>query len=162
MSEPTAFTGTVKDGKFIAEDAKAFKLAFAHHEGRRVVLWVKRFMKIRSTGKDGGPDANGYYWGVVVYFWGRELGMDDPKQVHEVLKTMYHFKPILVGEEVLRVPLSTAGMESGPFWAFVERCRVGFGETYPGGQIPSPGEGVSQMLMAEYESLGNAKQKEAA
>lgn len=161
MSEPVAYMGTIKDGKFIPDEPKPFKMAFVPHEGRKVVVWVKRFMRIRSTGKDGGPDANGYYWAVIVYYWGQALGMDDPKQVHEVLKTMYNYKPVLVGEEVLRVPMSTV-MESGPFEGFLERCRVGFVETYPGGRIPLPNEPVAQMLMAEYEAQGNAKARIAA
>jgi len=157
MNEPKAFTGTVKGGKFEADDTRAFVKAFIPHEGRKVVLWVKRWQKLRSTGKDGEADYNGYYWSVVIYFWQEKMKMSDDKQMHEVLKTMYNFKPVLVGDEVVRVPLTTV-MESSEFHAFIERCRDGYAEVH-GGEIPGPGEGLSQRLMAEYAALGNARSK---
>ncbi len=157
MNEPKAFTGTVKGGKFEADDTRAFVKAFVPHEGRKVVLWVKRWQKLRSTGREGEADYNGYYWSTVIFFWMEKMGIDDAKMMHEVLKTMYNFKPVLIGDEVIRVPLSTV-MESGEFWAFIERCRKGYSETF-GGEIPDPNEGLSQRLMAEYAALGNARSK---
>lgn len=146
IAEP--ITGKVKDGKFVPDSPDGFKGAFRLHEGRKVVLNIKRWQPVRS------PEANAYYWAVVVVFWMKEQGESDSITMHEILKTAYNYKSVQIGEEVLRVPLSTKKMESGPFGQFVDRCKEGFRENF-GGIIPPPSSAVSLQMIEEYNQLGN-------
>lgn len=154
----TPILGLVKGGKFTPDSPSDFRNAFIRHEGRRVVVNVKRWQPIRSTGKDGGPDANGYYWGVIVHFWNEALGFRDPKMTHETLKTAFNYKPVLVGDEVIRIPLTTV-MDSGPFAEYCDKCREGFKDTFPPGEIPAPDNPVSIQMIEEYNALGNARER---
>ncbi len=144
-------------GEFIPDDEAAFKAAKRPHEGRRVVILIKRFMKIRTTGKPGeDANYNGYFFGVVVVYWMKEMHIDDAKEMYLILKMLYNYKPVLMGEEFIRVPISTKDMLSGPFWGFVQKCCKGFVEQY-GYEIPDPTNVVSQEMMNEYHQLGNAR-----
>lgn len=150
MTEP--ITGIVKNGKFEADVPKAFAQAFRFHEGRRVVVTVKRFQNKRS------PEANAYYWAVVVAYWMREYGEGDANNMHEILKTAYNYQPRLVGDQVLQIPMPTRNLESGKFAAFVDRCKDGFKENY-NGEIPPPSSAVSLEMIEEYNRLGNSKEE---
>lgn len=142
------------DGKLPPEGQKALDRDIALNAGR-VIFWnVKRLQKETS------PEARGYYFGVVVVYWMKEYGTDDPDFMHEILKVLYNFKPVLVGDEVVRVPLSTSkkAMQSDGFSKYVDRCCNGFVEHY-NGNIPPASSAISLRMIEEYNQLGNARNK---
>ncbi len=155
ISQP--FLAKVDNGQIVAMDANARKSAVRPHEGRIIVVTLKRFMKVRTTGKpDEDANANGYYFGVVIPYWMRKMFIDDQKEMHIILKTLYNYKGVLVGDEFVRIPVSIKGMFSAPFWEYVQKCRTGYAQEY-GDEIPDPTTIVAQELMAEYHALGNAR-----
>jgi hypothetical protein len=126
--------GTVKSGRFVADDPALFRKAFYCHENRKVELTVKRHSKRRSS------NQNQYYWGVVVAMIGEHIGESNPETVHEILKVAHNFeiRSVMVGHH-LRVPLSTTALSTADFEAYLERIRrwaSEFLELY----IPTPNE----------------------
>jgi chloramphenicol 3-O-phosphotransferase len=71
--------GTVVNGKFIPEDAKTFREAFYHFEGKPVEVIVRRKRKQRSDRQ------NRYYRGVIVRILADHLGYSED-EMHEALK----------------------------------------------------------------------------
>ena len=126
------FTGKVKNGKFIADIAEAFKKAFYQYEGRAVTLLVKELRDTRSN------QANRYYWGVVVAAIADYMGERDAECVHELLKVECNPKFVTQGKITYRLGMSTK-LDSKEFWEYVERVRE-FGAVKCGLYIPNPGE----------------------
>lgn len=110
------FIGTVKGGKFIADDREAFKRAFWVHEGKRVKLEVKRYFKKRSL------KQNDYYHGKIVQMLSDFLGYE-PDEMHNTLKAKFNSKPEIVrGKEVNRV-MSTASLTTDEFTNYMDRIK---------------------------------------
>lgn len=127
------FYGKVKKGKFVPENEDAFRKAFRFHENRRVAVQVKRYQESRSN------QANRYYFGVVVAMIAEAMGEDDLEAVHEALKLEHNYYLAKVGNKEIRVPLSTANMETGEFNHYIERVKKWASE-YLSLYIPDPGE----------------------
>ncbi len=109
--------GKVVGGKFVPKDAPTFKKAFWAHEGKDVDITVKRHRETRSL------NQNNYYWGVVVTMIGAAMGEGDIEAVHEVLKREHNYYVATVGKKEIRVPMSTAELETDEFEAYLERVR---------------------------------------
>ena len=109
--------GKVEGGKFKSEDAALFKKAFYPHEGKRVDITVKRHRDNRSN------NQNAYYFGVVVAMIGQAMGEDDMEAIHEVLKLEHNYYIATVGKKEIRVPMSTAELDTAAFEAYLERVR---------------------------------------
>lgn len=109
--------GSVVAGKFSADDKDLLRRAFWPHEGKRVELTVKRHRKNRTL------PQNNYYWGVVVPMVGDAIGESDLEAIHEVLKREhnYYIKP--VGKQEIRVPMSTADLNTAEFEEYLEKIR---------------------------------------
>lgn len=129
----TEVLGTVAKGKFQPENVKAFKAAFYSNEGKRVRVTVERFRKKRST------PANAYYWGVVVPMIGAAIGEDDQEAVHDALKAEFNYEIVAVGNKEIRVPKSTAGLDTLQFNDYLERVRR-FASEFLHLYVPEPGE----------------------
>lgn len=125
--------GFVEGGKFTADDKDLFRRAFWPHERKRVVLTVKRERKDRSL------NQNNYYWGVVVTMIGQAIGETDIESVHEVLKREHNYYIRTVSGRDIRVPLSTADLNTADFEAYMERVRRWASE-YLSLYIPLPNE----------------------
>jgi hypothetical protein len=125
--------GKVEKGKFIAEDPRAFRSAFFGHEGKRVRVTVERFRNRRST------EQNRYYHGIVVPAIGKAIGEQDMESVHEMLKAEFNYEILVIGNKEMKVPRSTAKLETVAFSEYMEKVRMWaakFLELY----IPDPNE----------------------
>lgn len=109
--------GRVIDGKFIADDQKVFRAAFYCHENQAVEVSVKRLRKVRSM------NQNKYYWSVVIAAIGKAMGESDPEAVHAALKYELNYYIMTVGKKEIRVPLSTAELNTAEFEEYLEKCR---------------------------------------
>lgn len=125
--------GYVKDGSFVAYDKEKFKAAFYCHEGKEVEFTPKRHRKDRSV------NQNSYYWGIVVPMIGKAMGETDAESIHCVLKHEHNYYVASGDHGEIRVPLSTADLNTADFEAYLERIRrwaVEFFSLY----IPLPNE----------------------
>lgn len=127
--------GRVENGKFVAHDPKVFNAAFYCHEGKEVEFTPKRHRKVRSL------NQNAYYFGVVVPMIGQAMGETDIDAVHEVLKHEHNYYITAIGKKEIRVPLSTAELDTMDFEAYLERVRRWASE-YFSLYIPLPNEVV--------------------
>lgn len=113
--------GMVRDGALVADDPELFKMAFRCHEGRRVRVEVTRERKARSL------NQNRYYWAVIVHLIAAAMGEDDPEVAHDALKLQCNSEIRLMGKGAerweMRVPLSTADLDTAGFEAYCDRCR---------------------------------------
>ena len=120
--------GKVNRGKFIPSDPKEFSKAFLHHEGKPVVVSVKRKTRDRSN------QQNRYYWGVVIKILGDHFGYTD-LEMHEALK----FEFLRVEEQGKPITCkSTSQLSTVEFEQYLEnvkRWAVQEYHTY----IPDPG-----------------------
>jgi len=149
---PTAFLGTIKDGKPVPDDVQTFNRANRLMERRRVKIavtpWFPKMPK----------QAFGYYWGVVIVFWCKRFHEENPKFMHEVLMTLYSFRMAQVGDEMIRVPKRLSRMDSKEGGIHIDKCLKGFSEQY-GFEIPPPTSVVSQQMIEEYSKFGNANER---
>jgi hypothetical protein len=125
--------GKVEKGKFIPEDVKSFKSAFYSHEGKRVRVTVERFRNRRSD------PQNRYYWGIVVPMVGEAIGESDAEAVHDMLKVELNYEILVVGDKEIRVPKSTAKLDTMEFKQYVERVQR-WGSEFLSLYIPGPDE----------------------
>ncbi len=125
--------GSVKGGKFVADDHAMFKRAFYSHEGRKVSVTVKRFTKRRSD------PQNAFYWGVVVKMIGEQIGESDPQTVHEYLKAVHNYRIQAIGNKEIRIPQSTANLTTVEFQEYLDRVTR-WAADFLALYIPEPGE----------------------
>ena len=74
--------GTVKQGKFIADDPCAFKLSFCILEDKPVTVTVAKTSKKRSS------NQNRYYWGVVAKLVAEATGYTTD-EAHDALRWQF-------------------------------------------------------------------------
>lgn len=117
MKEKLSCAGIVEKGKFVAEDGKAFKAAFYPHEGKKVRVTVERYRNRRSD------PQNKYYWSVVVPAIGEVIGEDDKEAVHDFLKNELNYEIVAIGDKEIRVPKSTAKLNTMEFKQYLERVQ---------------------------------------
>jgi hypothetical protein len=141
MATPTAYTGTVKEGKFIPDDKAAFVKAFCRKDGTRMVVTAKRFVPKRSN------DANAYWWAVVIPLFQEEMGLDDPQQVHSaVLCAIGHYEPREILGEVKPMPKRTRDLPADEFSRLIDSAHRLFAE-YFGGRFPARDSDQAQAMM---------------
>ena len=120
--------GTVKDGKFIAEDAQSFKRSFYSFEGKRVTVSVGAFVKRRSNRQ------NRYLWGVVYKLLAEHTG-HTVDEVHDACKAKF-----CAPKEVCGVMVSgdTKSLDTVELEEYAMRVRVWCSEL--GLYVPKPNE----------------------
>ena len=106
-----------ENGVFSAKDKDKFKAAFDCHRGHEVEFAPKRHKKNRS------PNQNRFYWGVVIPMIAERMGETDPESVHGVLKNELNYYMATIGDKDIRVPQSTAELNTADFEAYLERVR---------------------------------------
>jgi hypothetical protein len=117
-------------------DRDRLKAALASMGDGPVVVTVARQKSKRSL------DANAYYFGVVVKMIATETGQD-AESVHEFLKREANAQHVeMVNKatgEVYEawIGASTAVLNTGDFYSYVERCRAWAGQ-FLGLVIPDP------------------------
>lgn len=125
----------VADGK-LDLDRDRLKSALAAMKDGPVTLTIERKKPKRSI------EANAYYWSVVVKLIAEDTGQDT-ESVHEFLKREANAQHVeMVNKatgEVYEswVGGSTAALNVGDFYAYVERCRAWAGQ-FLGLVIPDP------------------------
>ena len=112
----STFTGTVEQGKFQAENSEAFKRSFYQHEKKRVLVTVERFRKKRSD------PQNKYYWEVVIGLVSDVTGYD-AEEAHEMLKAQCNSKIVVMHGQEIRVPQSTAKLNTQEFSEYIARVQ---------------------------------------
>lgn len=122
-----------ENGSFDAYDKEKFRAAFDCHRGKEIEFTPKRHRKNRS------PNQNRFYWGVVVPMIGEAMGETDPEAVHGVLKHEHNYYVATVRSTEIRVPLSTAELNTADFEAYLERVRRWASEFFSM-NIPLPNE----------------------
>lgn len=133
MTISASFVGRVEKGKFLPESPKAFKEAFYPFEKKRVLLSLRKYQEKRSN------PQNRYYFGVVVKIIGLFIGEADPEAVHDMLKNQFNYEIKVVGGKEIRVPQSTADLDTDAFAQYIERIRAWASE-WLGLYIPDPNE----------------------
>lgn len=128
-------------------DQAVFRAAFYCHEGKEVEFTPKRLRKIRSL------NQNAYYWAVVVPMVGQAMGETDIEAIHEVLKHEHNYYLSKVGEHEIRIPLSTADLNTADFEAYLERVRRWASEFF-NLYIPLPNEVADESEPARRAPLG--------
>ena len=106
-----------RNRKLVIEGLKVF-------EGKEIEIIIKRKYKSRSISE------NKYYWGVVIVQWQmlifEEWGESYSKEeMHEFLKINcnYKYKTIKGTGEEIKIPQSTAQLQTIEFEDYLERCR---------------------------------------
>lgn len=134
------FNATYKRGHTVLD----FKDAYDRYcranfkEGDKLVITVKKYRKIRSTGAPGETgNQNGWYWDVVLPIISEWSG-HTVDELHEIYKSLYAPKKRYLmkdGREVT-IAKSTGDMDTLEFTEYVERIRADVGEQ--GVVIPDP------------------------
>ena len=105
--------GIVKNGKFIPDNAIAFKKDFYIREGAKVVVSIEPYRKKRSN------DQNEYLWGVV-YDLIHESSGHTPQEIHEIMKHKFLMTYTDIGDYAR----STTKLSTVEFMDYVEKIRV--------------------------------------
>lgn len=118
------FFGKAEGGEFVHESPKLFAqhMAQLEEKGKRLVMSIKPFRKPRSTGVDGGPNQNGYYWAVIVRMVGDEIGEADQEIVHGWIQEA--IGNVKVMRNGAKIPKGTSDMDTGEFEEFCSRARM--------------------------------------
>lgn len=143
MSAPTTFLGTVRGGKFYADNAAAFAALFAtKKDGTRMVVTAKKHVPKRSE------DLNAFWWACVVEPFREEMGLDDKQRAHEeILVAIGHWEWKEIFGEQKRVAKKTRDLPHDEFMALVDKADRLFSE-YFGGRIPARDSQAAQAMMA--------------
>tara|TARA_R100000315_G_C5218022_1_gene130569 strand:- start:24 stop:413 length:390 start_codon:yes stop_codon:yes gene_type:complete len=97
-----------------------------------VVVEIKK-----NTVKRSGA-LNQYYWKVVVGILTEELGYSK-EEMHEVLKSKFLYKKELIGDEWIRVSISTTKLTNKEFIDYIDKIKM-FASTELSIYIPDPNE----------------------
>ena len=135
MSYTARHAGRVDDkGQLVLSDPTTWRAAVAKHKGRDVWVTVVRQQHMRS------PNANRYYWGVVVEEIGGFIG-ESRDETHELLKARF-LKPrqieLLDGQH-LEMPPSTRLLTVEQFAEYIRDVKT-WAAQFLGLSIPEPGE----------------------
>lgn len=137
-----AYTGTVKRGKFTPDSPREFAKEFLHKEGKRVVVSVKEWRKNRSNSQ------NRFWWGVVVPLFAETMGCTS-EEAHEALKAEINYDLKVIGDRAIRVPKSTADLNTAEFKELVEKAQRLAAEMFSGLYIPDPASAQADAMMEE-------------
>jgi len=123
-----------QEGLLVLADSSAWRAAVARHRGRAVWVTVKRQTVQRS------PEANRYYWGVVVDSIASYIG-ESAEDTHELLKQ--RFLPgrsiELLDGRAMEMPPSTKRLTVEEFSLYVEHVKV-WAAQWLGLAIPEAGQ----------------------
>lgn len=115
-------------------------------EGKDVTVTVKKKVKLRSTGKPGEGNQNGYYWSVIVRMVADAMGVFD-MQAHGFLAMNFNIVGTEANGKRWEVPGTTTDMSTGAFEDYCSKIRMWAADPNEGLgiYIPLPNE-------AEYDS----------
>lgn len=135
MAYAARHAAKVNDTGVVAfSDPSAWRAVCARHKGRQVWLTIVRQQHMRS------PNANRYYWGVVVEEISGFIG-ESRDDTHELLKAKF-LEPrrieLLDGQHI-EMPPSTRLLSVEAFAEYVQRVKV-WAAQFLGLSIPDPGE----------------------
>lgn len=120
MAYVARHAGRVNDkGELVLSDPVAWRAAVAKHRGRAVWVTVKRQQQSRS------PEANRYYWGVVVDHIANYIG-ESAEETHELLKAKFlapREVELLDGQKI-QMPPSTRRLTVEQFAAYIDQVRT--------------------------------------
>jgi hypothetical protein len=122
----------VKNGRLLLTDKSRFDHDVQAHEGREVVLTIRRSDDIRTNAE------NRYYWGVIVKIVADEMGII-PDEAHDFLKHLFLKQGVEVDGKRFEIARSTADLTIAEFESYCERCRQ-WAAAELGAVIPLPGE----------------------
>tara|TARA_R100001224_G_C3926559_1_gene117199 strand:+ start:95 stop:484 length:390 start_codon:yes stop_codon:yes gene_type:complete len=91
----------------------------------------------KNTVKRSGA-LNQYYWKVVVGILTDELGYTK-EEMHEVLKSKFLYKKELIGDEWIRVAISTTKLTNKEFIDYIDKIKM-FASQELSIYIPDPNE----------------------
>ena len=91
----------------------------------------------KNTVKRSGA-LNQYYWKVVVGILTDELGYTK-EEMHEVLKSKFLYKKELIGNEWIRVAISTTKLTNKEFIDYIDKIKM-FASQELSIYIPDPNE----------------------
>jgi len=133
------FYGTVKDRKFIPDDAESFMRYVHDLEGMRVVATMTKFRQLKPR----SGQQNDYYWGVEIEVLREELGYTKD-EMHEILKYKFLSKEKVTttkkGRKVaFRVIQSTTELTTAEFESLMSEIRT-WASTDLNIYIPEPNE----------------------
>jgi dihydroorotate dehydrogenase len=106
------FTGFIKDGYILHDNATKYLLHIKGLEGQRIEVVVRKQKSKRSLSQ------NSYYWSVVIEILSKELGYDQD-ELHEILKYKF-LKTHSNGMEYVK---STTKLTTGEFEDYLEKIR---------------------------------------
>ena len=135
MSYAARHAARVTDqGKVMFSDESAWRAACARHKGRPVWVTVTRQQHLRT------PNANRYYWGVVVEEIAGYIGCSRD-ETHELLKAKFlpERSIELLEGQTLQAPPSTKNLTSEEFAAYLREVKA-WAASFLGLSIPDPGE----------------------
>jgi hypothetical protein len=136
----TPHVGTVdEDGRFVPDAPEAYYGELRRRKGRRTVATFKDHRRKRSN------PQNRYWWGVIVRMFGAEMGCT-PEEAHEVLKIEVNSEIKVIGERVVRIPHSTADLDTEEFNDRIAKAQRLYTEMF-GGFIPDPGSAAAEEMM---------------
>ena len=138
------YFASVKEGKLIIQNRKAFNLDIEALEGKQLVLTIEKKRRSRSL------PQNRYYWGAVVPIvrqglidagWGRE-DVGTLEQVHEMLKHKFCKVTEIVNPdtgEILAMPPTTKQLTTTDMMDYLDDIQRWASE-FLGVVIPGPNE----------------------
>ncbi|HPQ42909.1 MAG TPA: hypothetical protein PKZ42_01680 [Syntrophales bacterium] len=115
------FYGTINNGKLTLDNRNIFEMYLGSSKGR-VKITLEQFKKVRSTGKDGERNMNGYYW-LYLNVISQETG-DHPNNLHEYFKRKL-LPPsivIILAREV-KLPATTTKLSGNEMWDYMVKIE---------------------------------------
>lgn len=116
------YGGYLDNGKLFIRNKKRFDEDIANTGWKEVEIIVCKKKKNRSYYQ------NRYYWGVVVALIRERfigLGNDvSAEETHDYLKHEFNYKEFLNGDEVIRIPKSTADLTTSEMMDYIARIQV--------------------------------------
>lgn len=135
----------VEKGK-LSRNRKTLAQTIRQFEGKEIQITIERKRKKRSNRQ------NRYYFGVIVLIlkqcleweWGERI---DIETAHDVLKTNCNYKEIVNENtgEIIRVPQSTAVLNTGESEDYYENCRQFIRRLF-NTEVPLPNEEIELKL----------------
>jgi hypothetical protein len=142
MATPKAYTGKVKQGKFIPDDPSAFVKAFCRKDGTRMVVTAKQLVPKRSN------NQNAYWWAVVVALFQDELGERDSYAAHHIiLEALGHYDEMEIRGRKFKIIRETKDLGTDDFAKLIDGAGQLFAEWF-NGFIPEPNSAQAQAMMA--------------
>lgn len=125
------FFGTVKAGRFVANEPDSLRGYLLKFEDLDVEITIEKKHKRRSSGLPGeSGNLNGYYWAVVVRIVSDTMGELDDNATHAMLQMLFNKKGVQVLDPItkqkinLQLPKGTKDLSSAEFAEYCSRIRT--------------------------------------